>query len=1198
MSAPAAANVGHHNHVLEKAMGRAFALEPKMARVLKPILDRAGQDAAKRFRRLATDHLTAAAWLSPGTLGYMAASGATGATLSASLALRAAGPGVQSNSTMIAVQPRTEERELLGQDGGLDADTIHVTLAYLGEIDGPLDHVRDALLRVGADHAPLEGAVGGIGRFAGDEEQFPRIYLPSVPGLVELRVAATAALAGAGVDYARGHGYLPHMTVAYQAHDADKGTPEEEQIGAPLHFDELLVVRGDVVEFRLPLVGVKPVTAAGTPPWGPPAGDELIDVDRLVSTLRGKTDPVRQAVVETTMKSTLNGVGLDFDVTNPFTAKVLSHAGEQITEVAATTRENVTKIITRSYEEGLSIPDTATAIRSGMEAANVARSTLIARTELVGAANGGSLAATQIVDEVLGGGAFMKQWLTASGATTPRHELYDGLNGQETTLEGYFQVGADQLQYPGDPAGDPSEVCNCRCTIIYTESGAQVAEGDAESGGFTADDLSAEMEADAGDGGGDIGLGAVEAIMPPVGDLGVPDIAGAAGPVTTVADLTPVEVREVKNFQLGANFPLNESLREDFEVTDADYQTMKHVDAAMAKSTLNADTVVWRGVDLPAEQFLGGPPKVGMRITDKGYTSASLDKTVADRFMTTNGMEVGGTRLKINAPAGAHALEVGRATGNGLEQSEVAFPRDTTFEVRGVLADGTIELDIVTPERLAGDVAGGKTISERSAKWESGNDAEKVKRTETAKTQRVVKERVVEDDPYVQSIRDEAYTTNNVLSYMRRKVRDGTATESDLGRMEALKKRQADLRELLTTPDLKAEKARVQNQINYMNRKVKEGTASHETTHRLKILQARKETLAGLSGTARRIEKVTVDKLEVQEKVVVEEKRVSRTAEESAIIDARMDRIAADRAALDARRAEKAKELAKVLDPTSTTSLAIHIDKSPTGFVELPPHNSYSAGGLFDPYPVGPSVAWMQDGVVVKAEIREGYTAETEYQLGRGAKLNNMIHNTPPEMQDRLRSVDLFNGNSPADAYWRKAYKGFDSCAAQGGNGSIVFWHGEMTVTQNTFDHEMGHIVGDRGGPINEDPWRRAQQSDSSTSRAYHPVRVTWDNTDGKTVTLGTSAVTQYGGSAVAEDWAESVRLYLLDRRQGQLGMNWRLGRVGDGPGEPVTFRDLFPRRASLIEKWLGFEKPKSVRASVFASRLVARPGRGSKLDS
>lgn len=58
------------------------------------------------------------------------------------------------------------------------------------------------------------------------------------------------------------------------------------------------------------------------------------------------------------------------------------------------------------------------------------------------------------------------------------------------------------------------------------------------------------------------------------------------------------------------------------------------------------------------------------------------------------------------------------------------------------------------------------------------------------------------------------------------------------------------------------------------------------------------------------------------------------------------------------------------------------------------------------------------------------------------------------------------------------------------------------------------------------------------------------------------SGVTDYGASSAVEDWAETWRLYLRDRRLGRIG-------VSSIDGSDVTFAELFPNRAALIERWL-----------------------------
>jgi 2'-5' RNA ligase/predicted ABC-type ATPase len=548
-------SLDHHNAVLAKATARAEKLEGRLAALLEPILAEAGRKAAAAFRARATDHLAATG------LALVSAGDVQGAD-------------VRPTSTMVAVKPRPEEAARIALT---DPESLHVTLAYLGDVEGDLDAVVEALRPVAASYAPLAGVVGGVGIFGSPGEDGPIIALPDVPGLVELRVAATEALIDAGVEYGREHGFLAHLTVAYRAEtegeippsahyrpaenpgeacatcgyfdaawstcrmfDApaqaayvcDEWTDETyDPFGEELHFDSLVVVRGDQVEAELPLVGVPALTAAGTPPdWTAPAGDEVVDVDSLVQQIREKTDPVRQAMVETTMTPALRAAGLSFSVTNPLTAKVLAGAGAKVTNIAETTRLNVMRTIRAAYDNGLSIPQTASVIREGMASAAPARATMIARTELAGAVNGGSLAATEIVSTATGD-SYEKTWLTAPGAKFPRHEEYDGLDGQTQPLDAPFDVGGFPLMYPGDPDGEAGEVINCRCTIIYgSPEGEQQADADQPP----------DLE-EGGGGGGALQLG------PPEGD----DVSVDAGP--------PVPADMVAQIQtLGLDRPLED----------------------------------------------------------------------------------------------------------------------------------------------------------------------------------------------------------------------------------------------------------------------------------------------------------------------------------------------------------------------------------------------------------------------------------------------------------------------------------------------------------------------------------------------------------------------------------------------------------------------------------------------------------------
>ncbi len=57
-----------------------------------------------------------------------------------------------------------------------------------------------------------------------------------------------------------------------------------------------------------------------------------------------------------------------------------------------------------------------------------------------------------------------KQWVAHHDEKT-RHTHLEA-NGQIVPVEGYFRVGAELLQYPGDRRGSLAETANCRCTMV------------------------------------------------------------------------------------------------------------------------------------------------------------------------------------------------------------------------------------------------------------------------------------------------------------------------------------------------------------------------------------------------------------------------------------------------------------------------------------------------------------------------------------------------------------------------------------------------------------------------------------------------------------------------------------------------------------------------------------------------------------
>jgi hypothetical protein len=169
-----------------------------------------------------------------------------------------------------------------------------------------------------------------------------------------------------------------------------------------------------------------------------------------------------------------DGISISWDVTNPFFGKSYAVSAEKVTQIDDTTRARIMQTLRDSYEQGMSISQTADAL-DAIRGINASRASLIAQTEMTSLINGSTQAATETVAAATGD-TYRKEWLTTPGAEHPRHEDYDGLDGQQVGLGELFDVGGTPLAYPGDPNGPADEVCNCRCTMLIIGPGGSEQE--------------------------------------------------------------------------------------------------------------------------------------------------------------------------------------------------------------------------------------------------------------------------------------------------------------------------------------------------------------------------------------------------------------------------------------------------------------------------------------------------------------------------------------------------------------------------------------------------------------------------------------------------------------------------------------------------------------------------------------------------
>jgi SPP1 gp7 family putative phage head morphogenesis protein len=166
------------------------------------------------------------------------------------------------------------------------------------------------------------------------------------------------------------------------------------------------------------------------------------------------------------------GAGLDrinaafdvaFDVTSPFVSDFLSARSNQLAGgVTQTTYDQIVAAMAEGVSAGEGIPEIAERVRHVFSVASSARATVIARTEVISAYNGGQvLAAAQLPEDVVAG----QEWIATRDARTRESHLE--ADGQVVRIGAPFSVGGDSLAYPGDPGGRAGNTIQCRCTVAF-----------------------------------------------------------------------------------------------------------------------------------------------------------------------------------------------------------------------------------------------------------------------------------------------------------------------------------------------------------------------------------------------------------------------------------------------------------------------------------------------------------------------------------------------------------------------------------------------------------------------------------------------------------------------------------------------------------------------------------------------------------
>jgi len=179
---------------------------------------------------------------------------------------------------------------------------------------------------------------------------------------------------------------------------------------------------------------------------------EVVIFDRLVA-------PLIEAAFKQGASLEARRYKMKFDDQRPEVKRALMERSRERWDetVGATTVEHLKRELVEAFEAHETPVQIQERIRRLFTETYRGRAITIARTEIVSAANAGALEAGRQA------GATKKRWIaTIDERTRPTHLAADG---QVVGIDDYFVVGGALLRYPGDPAGPPKEIINCRCSM-------------------------------------------------------------------------------------------------------------------------------------------------------------------------------------------------------------------------------------------------------------------------------------------------------------------------------------------------------------------------------------------------------------------------------------------------------------------------------------------------------------------------------------------------------------------------------------------------------------------------------------------------------------------------------------------------------------------------------------------------------------
>jgi HK97 family phage portal protein len=193
----------------------------------------------------------------------------------------------------------------------------------------------------------------------------------------------------------------------------------------------------------------------------PPSADDLFNPAFWGDETEQSVADLYAAVVAVGGARVSRHFGVDFDLEATYAQDFIQRRANQLAgQVTETTYQAIRDALAAGVDAGEGIDPIAQRIRDVFDEADSSRARLIARTEVISAYNGSTaLVGQQLPADTVAG----REWIAVQDDRT-RADHADA-DGQVVGVDEPFDVGGEQLDYPGDPNGSPENICNCRCTL-------------------------------------------------------------------------------------------------------------------------------------------------------------------------------------------------------------------------------------------------------------------------------------------------------------------------------------------------------------------------------------------------------------------------------------------------------------------------------------------------------------------------------------------------------------------------------------------------------------------------------------------------------------------------------------------------------------------------------------------------------------